>query len=172
MSTVSYVLGLAAVWVLLWGTASPANVLGGLVVALVLVVVLPAPRSGRRWPLVRPVALARLVGYVLVNAVRANVVLTREILTSRRPIPAAVIGVPLPVCSDELVTLISNLLALTPGTLPLELRDDPRQLVVHVLQLEPLDHARRGVLELTERCIRAFGSADAIAQFERPGQPA
>jgi len=172
MSKVGYVLGLAAVWVLLWGTPSPANVLGGLAVGLVLLVVLATPPTARRWPLVRPLALARLVGYVLISAVRSNVLLTRQILTPRRRIPAAVIGVPLPVCSDELVTLISNLLAVTPGTLPLELRDEPRQLFVHVLQLEPLEDARRGVYELTVRCIRAFGSPEAIARFDDEAPPA
>ena len=38
------IIALAVVWVLLWGTFSAANILGGLAVALVITLLLPLPR--------------------------------------------------------------------------------------------------------------------------------
>ncbi len=75
----------------------------------------------------------------------------------------AVIGVPLPGCSDELLTLVSNLVALSPGTMPLELTHGPTVLYVHVLHLRDLEATRRDILHLTDLTVRAFGSAESVA---------
>ena len=70
---------------------------------------------------------------------------------------------PLPGCSDELLTLISNLLALSPGTMPLELRQDPIVLYVHVLHLTDVEDFRREILHLADLTVQAFGSDRAVA---------
>lgn len=167
MRSIGYVLALAMIWVLLWGSASPANVLSGLAIGCALVVLVPGLRPGRSGPFfVRPVAIARLVGYMLVETVRSNVELAKEILARRSHLRTAVIGVPLPGCSDELLTLIANLLALTPGTMPLEVRQNPTVLYVHVLLFADIDDIRREILHLTELSVRAFGSAETIADHD------
>ena len=157
--------GLAVIWVLLWGSASPANVLGGLAVGTALVLAVPGLRRRGRWPrpVVRPMAIARLAAHVLRTMVESNVVLTREVVTRGSDINTAVVGVPLPGCSDELLTLISNLVALSPGTMPLELTMDPLVLYVHVLHLGDVEQVRRDVQHLTDLTVRAFGSPDAVA---------
>jgi multicomponent Na+:H+ antiporter subunit E len=121
-------------------------------------------RGGRRGVPIRPVAVARLVGYMLVTMVRSNVGLTRAVLSSRSRLRTAIIGVPLPACSDELLTLISNLLALSPGTMPIEMRSNPVVLYVHVLHLTDIERVRRDILHLTNLTVRAFGTADVIAE--------
>lgn len=163
MRSIGFGLGLAAIWVLLWGTASPANVLSGLAVGFVLVTVLPGGRRRSGWPTVRPMALARLGRHMLVATVRANIVLTREIVTRRSGLHTGVVGVPLPECSDGLLTLIMNLLGLVPGTMPLEVTEAPRTLFVHVLHLDDVEDVRRDVEHLTVLAVRAFGSPAAIA---------
>lgn len=164
MSTVGLIVVLALIWVVLWGSASFANVLGGLVVAAALVMIVPGlrRRGGRRPMFFRPVAVARLVAYMLFTTIKSNIVLTREILSPGSQIRTGVIGVPLPGCSDELVTLITNLLALSPGSMPLELMSDPTVLYVHVLHLHDVERVRRDVLRLTGLAVRAFGSAGAF----------
>ena len=94
--------------------------------------------------------------------------LTREVLAPTDRLRTAVIGVPLPGCSDELLTLVNNLVALSPGTMPLELTHDPTVLYVHVLHLRDLEATRRDILRLTDLAVRAFGSDAAVAaQDER-----
>lgn len=163
MTSLGFGLGLAAIWVLLWGTASPANILGGLAVGFLLGIVLPGLRQRRRWATVRPLAIARLALYMLWNAVRSNVVLTREVLSRRSHIRTGVVGVRLPECSDELLTLITNLLALTPGTMPLEVVEAPRTIYVHVLHLADVREVRHDIEHLTALAVRAFGSSDAVS---------
>ena len=111
----------------------------------------------------RPVAIARLVGHMLATTVTSNVVLTREVLSKSSSIRTAVVGVPLPGCSDELLTLITNLVAISPGTMPLELTQDPIVLYIHILHLHDVEEVRRDIQHLTDLTVRAFGSPDAVA---------
>jgi multicomponent Na+:H+ antiporter subunit E len=168
MRTSAFVVALAAIWVLLWGSASFANVASGLLVGVVIVFTVPGlrQRSGRR-PVIRPLAVARLGWYLIWTTIVSNVVLTREVITPGSRIHTAVVGVELPGCSDEILTLITDLLALAPGTMPVELTTDPTVLYVHVLHLEDVEQVEREILRLTDLVVRAFGSADAIAAQDR-----
>ena len=75
------------------------------------------------------------------------------------------VGVRLPECSDELITLITNLLALTPGTMPLELVEAPRTLYVHALHLDDPAATRRQIRRLTSLAVRSFGSDEDVARL-------
>jgi len=168
MRTVTLALVMVCLWVLLWGSASVANITTGILVALAIIIFIPGVRQpgkarGQGPPFGRPLAVIRLVGYMLVHAVESNIVLTREVLARRSKVRTGVIGVELPGCSDETVTLINNLVALVPGTMPLDLTMDPTVLYVHVLHLHDVDDAKREIMRLTELCVRAFGSDEAIA---------
>jgi multicomponent Na+:H+ antiporter subunit E len=159
-----YVIALAAIWVLMWGSASPANVLSGLVLGAVLVLLVPGlRRSGAGGGRVRPLGVLRLVAHMLVVTVTSNVELTRAVLSRSSRLRTAVVGVPLPECSDEVITLITDLIALSPGTMPIELRHDPRRLYVHVLHLRDVESFRREMLHLTDLVVRAFASNETIA---------
>jgi multicomponent Na+:H+ antiporter subunit E len=166
MTSIGAVVALAVIWVLLWGTASPANVLSGLLIGTLLVLVVPGlrRRRGRSRVRLRPIAIARLVGYMLVTTVRSNVELTRDVLSPVSRRRTGIVGVQLPSCSDEVLTLISNLLALSPGTIPIEIHWNPVVLYIHVLRLTDIDDVRRNVLHLTDLAVKAFGSDQAIAE--------
>jgi multicomponent Na+:H+ antiporter subunit E len=152
-----YVGAIVLVWVFAWGSLTFANVLGGLAVAIVVLAWAPdgLGRSGRR-PAIRPIAIGRLLMFVLVELLRSNVALTRMVLAPRPKLHAGVLEVPLPSCSDGLLTLIANVLALTPGTNPLHVDRDPTVLYVHVLQMYDAEQTRADVLRLADLAFRAF----------------
>jgi len=167
MSAIGYVLGLAAIWVLLWGTASPANVLGGVAVGTLLVLLLPGLRTDGRPLVVRPRAAASFLWTILLDAVRSNVRLTKAILSGRRDVESSIMEIDIPICSDQLLTAIANLLAVVPGTMPLEVHGSTRRLVVHVLHLDPLAESRAAIEDLVGKSVAAFGEpptdADDVA---------
>lgn len=167
MALIAYGLGLALIWVLAWGTPTPANILGGLAVAAVLMAVSPDTFPARRRGRLRPVAIARLVAFVLKEVVVANVQLTREVLSRESNITTGVVAVPLPECSDGLITLVTNVMAVTPGTMPLEVTRQPTVMYVHVLLLGDVEQVRRDVQHLAGLAYRAFGSEEAIAALDR-----
>lgn len=55
------------------------------------------------------------------------------VLDPRRPMRAAIIAVPLDVKSDAGITLLANMITLTPGTTSLHVSDDKSTLYVHVM---------------------------------------
>jgi multicomponent Na+:H+ antiporter subunit E len=166
-STLGYLALMLVIWVLAWGSLSWANVASGLAVALVLLVVIPGTRGPAHVPVVRPLALARLGLRVARDLVVSNIVLTREVVTPGSRISTGVVGVPLEGCSDELVTLVANLLTLTPGTMPIEIGGDPTMLYVHVLHLDRVDDVRRQIRSLRDLVVRAFGGPEAVAALAR-----
>jgi multicomponent Na+:H+ antiporter subunit E len=163
MRTAAVVVVLAAIWVLLWGSASIANVVTGVLVGTALVMLVPGLRGTQQPLVIRPIAVLRLLGHFVTDLVRSNVVLTREIITRRSHIHTAIVGVELPGCSDELLTAITNMLALAPGTMPVDLTLNPTVLYVHVLHLEDVEQVRRDVRRLTELALAAFGTPEGSA---------
>ncbi|MEV5447941.1 Na+/H+ antiporter subunit E, partial [Streptomyces sp. NPDC052644] len=152
---------LVTVWVLLWGTLSWANVLGGLVVGLVVLTVFPLPPvtfAGR----VHPVPLLRFALRFLRDLVVASVQIAALALRFGHPPLGAIIAVRLRVRSDLNLTLTAEALSLVPGSLIVEVDRDAGILYVHVLGVRDraeVERFRTGVLELEARLIAAIGSA-------------
>ena len=164
MTQIAYALGLTLIWVLAWGTPTPANILSGLAVAGVLMAVSPDRRPVRGGEVhIRPLAVLRLLGYVLASLLTANVQLTRAIVSPNARINTAVLAVPLPECSDGLLTLVTNVMAMTPGSMPIEVTREPTVLYVHALLLGDVEDVRRQVQRLARLAYRAFGSDAANA---------
>lgn len=157
---------LLAVWLLLWGSVSVANVLSGLVVVAAVLAFVPDARFPLRRPTVRLRPALAFVAWVLVDLVRSNLVVAREILTPDTSINTGVIEVPLPHCSPGLLTLVANTVALAPGSMVIEVDRDPGSIYVHVLHLDSVAEVQRQVLHLSALAVRAFGSDEAVAALE------
>src|SRR5690606_38861513 len=91
------------------------------------------PRLLRR--LRRIGALAALFVYELfLSAVRVGVLVARPNL--RAHLKPAIIAFPLTVTSDREITLLANLITLTPGTLSIDVSEDRKVLYVHAISVE------------------------------------
>ncbi|PZF81451.1 Na+/H+ antiporter subunit E [Jiangella anatolica] len=164
-------IGLTVVWVLLWGSFTVANALAGLVVATVVVLVFPLPPivfGGR----VRPLGLARLIGWFAADLVVASVQVAAQALRiGQRPLNA-VIEVDLRSRSDLYLTLTAQLLSLVPGSLVVEARRSTSTLFLHVLgvrSLADVEAARRRALRQEERVMRALASEEELAAYRVEG---
>ena len=63
------------------------------------------------------------------------------------------VAVPLDVTSDAAITLLGNLITLTPGTLTLDVSTDHLPLYVHVMNVEDVESFRQGIKNGFERRI-------------------
>ncbi len=156
---------LVAVWVALWEDLSAANVLSGLLLASMLLVLFPMRPRGVSGAF-RPAAAIRFAAYFVWKLVEASAVVTWEVLTPTNRINEGIVAIPIRGVSDTLTTLVANAISLTPGTLTLEVDQEPTVLYVHVLHLHDIEAVRRGVEYLEVLAIRAFGSAAAVAAAE------
>jgi multicomponent Na+:H+ antiporter subunit E len=158
---------LTVVWVALWGSLTPANVLGGLAVAVLLLVALPMPEVATQGR-VRPLALARLLAVFGYDLVTASLSVLRQVLSPRLRLRQAVIAVPVVGTSDQLLTLLADAVSLTPGTLALEVDRPGAVLYVHVLDLGAgegaADDVRRSIMRTERLILQALGPAEEAEQ--------
>ena len=147
--------GLALVWAVITGNFTALNLVLGAGVGAITALVL------RNW-LARPLALRRLrrimslavlfLWELIVSAVRvASIVVRPNLKASLRP---AIIAFPLTVKSDAEITLLANLITLTPGTLSVDVADDRSLLYVHVLDLVSRDRLIADIADGFERKVQ------------------
>jgi multicomponent Na+:H+ antiporter subunit E len=167
MSRVTLGALLLVMWLLLWGSVSVANVASGCIVIAVLFTVFPTrrPLLPIRGP--RPVALIRLAGFVAYEMVVSSLLLARQVLSRHTRLEARVVEVELSTTSQSLLTLITNLTALTPGTMTVAVSTTPPVVTLHTLVLQDLEAISENLRRLERLCVRAFGSRSEIAEIER-----
>lgn len=161
---------LTAVWVMLWGELSVANVLGGAVVGLLVTVLLPLPPVDFHGT-VRPLSLLFLFVRFVYDLAVASVHVAVLALDLRTVPRGAVVGVQLRSHSDLYLTITAELSTLTPGSIVIEAHRLTGMLYLHVLDIESYggaDKVREDTLALEERVLRAFASD---AELREAGLP-
>ena len=125
---------LMLVWVLLWGKASPANIIGGFAVALVITWLLPLPAvpvEGR----VHPLSLLRLVIVVGYQLVLSSLQVAWLAIKPGPPPLTAVLRARLAIKSDLVLALAVNIVTIIPGSMVLEVDQERRLIYVHVIDV-------------------------------------
>lgn len=153
-------LWLVAVWLMLWSDLSIANTLSGVVVALAIVALFGTWHRGH--VVIRPWHATKFVLYFLAKLVESSVVVVRAVLTPASRVYTGIVAVPLRVDTDAVVTLVADVISLTPGTLTLEVRRDPPTLYVHALDVRNVEAMQADVRRLEDLAVRAFGPAEAV----------
>lgn len=160
---------LTLIWVLLWSTLTWANVVTGVIVAVVVCLAFPLPRVDLGLRL-HPWGILLLAGYLLYDMYTSGVKVTRQIFAGR-PHRPAVIAVPLRCRSDLMLAATAVAMSNVPGGSIVEVRRDTATVFLHVLDADlpaALDAARRSVWRLEELTVRAFGTRDEIARVAQP----
>lgn len=162
------VVWLLVVWLALWGDFTVANVVSGLLVSGALVLLFPVAGPQLMGPM-RPLRALVFLGYFLYKLFEASAVVAWEVITPRNEdINLAIVAIPVTGASPAVTTIVANAVSLVPGTLTLEVREEPRTLYVHVLHLRTVEAVRRDVLRLEWLALRAFGSEEALSLAIHP----
>ncbi|MFT4187164.1 MAG: Na+/H+ antiporter subunit E [Aeromicrobium sp.] len=164
------VAALTVLWLLLWGDVTPLLVVGGIVVAVVVLLVFPFPSA--EWDgTLRPWPFAVLVSRFAVDLVVASFQVAWLAVRPKPLGPGALIQVQLHTRSEWLLTLTGELISLVPGTLLIEIDADNGKMGLHVLDgSRDLADTEREVLEQERRVIAALGSRDEYAAYCTAGQ--
>ena len=151
---------LVLVWILLWGTFSPANVLSGLAITALITWLLPLPAvpvEGK----VHVLSLLRLILFVAYRLVLSSFQVAMLSLKPRPPL-SAVLRAELSVKSDLVLALSVIIFNLIPGSIVLEIDQTRRLLYMHVIGVG------------SDRALNAFYHQVAVVErllvraFERP----
>jgi len=138
---------LVVLWLLAWGDVTLANVVSGVAVAVALLIAFPPARHAASHVHLSGRGILRLAGYVVGQLGRSNLVMARQIV---RPSPATpgVLAHRLETPSDELVTVMSSIIALSPGTMTVDVAPDSSTIYVHFFDLDDVAAAHRSIARL------------------------
>lgn len=123
---------LAIAWGAMTGSFSPLNIVFGFCVAA-LALSLIREQVGSVSYFHRLFRAARLALVFLVELVKSSVNVAILVLRPRPKLAPAIVAYPLTVDRDFEITLLANLITLTPGTLSVDVSDDRKTLFIHCI---------------------------------------
>ncbi|BCH60297.1 Na+/H+ antiporter subunit E [Agrobacterium vitis] len=141
------------IWVAVTGSASLHNLLFGFVLSLAVVGLLREQIGGVSY-LTRVWRILSLLLLFLSELAKSAWKVTIMVLSPGLDIKPGIFAFPLSVERDFEITLLANLITLTPGTLSVDVSEDRKILYVHALDCSDPDAARRDIAEGFERKIR------------------
>lgn len=163
-----FFLWLIALWMLLWGQFTWLAAISGLVVAIFVTRVFrlpPVELSGRLNLWYGLIFVVTFLGALI----KGSLLVAIQVLDFRRQPGAAVIGVPLRIDDDLIMTHVAVTASLIPGSLVVEADRERRILYLHAIGVRtPADAEaqRQNVLLWERRIVRAVGSRAELAEVE------
>ncbi|MFI2105036.1 Na+/H+ antiporter subunit E [Isoptericola sp. NPDC019693] len=157
---------LTAVWVMLWGDLSWANVIAGAVIASAVVMLFPLPVVEMNGT-VRPWRAVVLVARFVSDLFAASFEVAWKAVRPGPPPHGAIVAVRLRNPEDAYLTITAVMSSLVPGSLVVEARRDTGVVYLHVLDIDGSggpEAVRRDTLDLEERVLRAFASSAVLAR--------
>ena len=152
-SAITYAAILTAFWLALSGSVTVLNIALGILVSAAALSVLRGqlPEVDFR---IRPLAAVMLFLLFMKELFRSAGRVARLVLSRNPDISPDIVIVPVSLTRDVELTLLSNLITLTPGTLTVDVTEDRRALIVHALEADDQDAVRRDIRSGFERAIR------------------
>lgn len=144
---------LTIVWVAISGSYTLPNAVFGFAIGwLVLFIVRDQLQSAK--VVVRPWPTFLLTLLFIKELVLSSVRVASLVLSPRLDIKPGIFAYPLQVERDFEITLLANLITLTPGTLSVDVSDDRRTLFVHGMDCSDPEQARADIRQGFERMIQ------------------
>jgi multicomponent Na+:H+ antiporter subunit E len=143
---------LALTWAALTGVFSWSNVLAGFMLGYAALFI--AQRSVGSFRYFRRFdQVVRFAGFYLWELVLSNLRVAYDVITPRHRIRPGVIAVPLDARTDTEITLLANLITLTPGSVSLDVSTDRRFLYLHAMYIDDVDEFRASIKHTLERRV-------------------
>lgn len=144
---------LAIGWCALVGAFTPASLAAGFVAGFVALSVV-APLFEETGYFARALGVTQLAVYFFWELSVSSAQVAWDVLTPIHRSRPAIVAVPLDLKHPMQITLLANLISLTPGSLSLDVSPDQKTLYVHAMFVEDPDEFRANVKEGFERRVR------------------
>ncbi|MDR5904629.1 Na+/H+ antiporter subunit E [Franzmannia qiaohouensis] len=147
---------LALAWVILGGEFTGINLVVGLIFGYAtLVLIEPQVPALKGYP-GRVPRIIMFIGFFIKELIMANMRVAFDILTPPWHMQPGVIAMPLKAETELEITMVANLISLTPGTLSLDVSDDKRVLYIHAMFLDNEEELRKSLQEMESRALALF----------------
>lgn len=143
---------LAFIWAAVTGRFSLSNVLVGMILGHVVLFVAQ--------PIMGPSNYFRRIHHVLGFAlfylwelILSNLRVAYDVLSPKIHARPGVLAIPLEAKTDAEITMLANLITLTPGSVSLDVSSDRRFLYLHAMYIDDLEKYRESLKATTERRV-------------------
>ena len=144
---------LAGGWCALFGTFDLGTFVRGFLLAFAALS-LSSPVHGQTAYFRRVLLAARLGAYFLYELTVSSLQVAGDVITPGQRSRPAIVAVPLDIDDPLQITVLANLISLTPGTLSLDVSPDGKTLYVHDMFVDDPDETRREIKTGFERLVR------------------
>ena len=144
---------LALTWAALQGELDTSNLVIGFLISAALIYLFR--RMFFRPSYFRKVALALTMTLVFIKELlKSNIAVLRIVFSPRARVRSGVIAVPTELTNNVALTMLANMITLTPGTLTLDISPDRRYLYVHTLNLDDPEDVKQEIHKAFEVYLR------------------
>lgn len=141
---------LASAWALAMGDVSLTNLSIGFVLGYAALWI-AQPAIGRAGYFGRVPRAIRFALFFLWQLILANLRVAYDVVTPKYHMRPGIVAIPLDAKTDQEITLLANLITLTPGSLSLDVSEDRRVLYVHSMFVDDVEPFRDGIKNGFER---------------------
>ncbi|MDR9455970.1 MAG: Na+/H+ antiporter subunit E [Salegentibacter sp.] len=135
---------LTFIWVALTGDFAFNNYIFGFVLSFFILWITSKDKRKYNYFTLVP-KLISFVFYFLFELVKANLQVAYEVSTPNLKMKPGIVMVPLDIQSDIGITLLANMISLTPGTLSLDVSNDKKVLFVHAMYITDREEFIHGI---------------------------
>jgi multicomponent Na+:H+ antiporter subunit E len=126
---------LTLIWVALTGTFAYINLFIGFIISYFVLWILSRNSDDKQYFTIA-FKITRFFFFFLYEMLKANWQVAYEVMTSHLHMKPGIVKIELEARTDLEITLLSNLISLTPGTLVLDVSDDRKVMYVHGMYLQ------------------------------------
>src|SRR5690554_1940116 len=129
---------LAIVWVFLTGTINVINFVFGFILSFLVLWLISYNERSKKYFVIAP-RIISFAFYFLYQLVKANLQVAADVITPKFYMEPGIVKYPLNAKTDLEITLLANVITLTPGTLSLDVSDDRKVLYIHAMYVSDKD---------------------------------
>ncbi|WP_430785117.1 Na+/H+ antiporter subunit E [Virgibacillus flavescens] len=143
---------IAIMWMFLQETYTTASFIGGYIIGILLLLFLNrfVPDA---FYLNRIVKVIKLILLFIKELITANIDIVKLVYKPKLDIEPGIFALPTKLKSNWEITLLANLISLTPGTLTVAISDDNTNLYIHAMHIDDIDESIAEIKESFEKAI-------------------
>ena len=126
---------LSFIWVAITGVFTVENFIFGFLLSFILLWIISPNRREQKYFTWIP-KITGFIFFFLYELIKANLEVAYDVITPKFYMEPGIIRIPLTAETDLEITLLANLISLTPGTLSLDVSDDKKVLYVHAMYVK------------------------------------
>lgn len=147
---------LALLWTFLEGSFSAATFVSGYLLGFIIIFVMRRFFTSRLY-IYRIFSVIKLTLIFLRELILSNIAVIKVVLKPKLDMQPGIFALETELKKDWEITLLSNLITLTPGTLVIDVSPDNKILYIHAMDIQDVEEAINSIKQSFEKAIMEVG---------------